>query len=82
MLDLGKTHLSIAIKYFVKKFMPKEWSYKSLMNKAHEVEQESLNIWIEEFGFLNPSINKEDKEQEERDEKVNTVRKEEITKEA
>ena len=38
MPDLGKTHMPIALKIFVKKFMPKEWAYKILMNKDHEVE--------------------------------------------
>ena len=35
MPNLGKTHISIALKYFVKKFMPNERAYKILKNKAH-----------------------------------------------
>ena len=36
------------------------------MNKAHEVEQERINIWNEAFEFLIPSTDKEDEEGEER----------------
>ena len=66
MLDFGKIHMSIWLKDFVKKFMPKERGYKILMNKAHEVEQESISIWKKAFGFLIPSTDKEDEKGEER----------------
>lgn len=65
MLDLGKTHMSIDLKYFVKNFVPKERAYKILKNKDDKVEKESIFIWNKAFGLLVPS--EEEEEEEARD---------------
>ena len=56
MLNLGKKHMSIALKDFVKKFMLGGSEYKFLKNKAHDVEQDSIRVWKETFGVLTPTI--------------------------
>ena len=42
MLDLGKTHMSIALKDSIKIFMPRDRAYKILKNKGHEVDKDSI----------------------------------------
>lgn len=54
MPDLGKTHMSIALKHSMKKSMPRDRAY--FKNKAHEVEKENIQVWKEVFGVLNPTV--------------------------
>ena len=56
MPNLGKTHMFIALKYFVNKFMLRDMAYKVLKNRTHEVEKDIIQIWKETFGFLTPSM--------------------------
>lgn len=60
--------MSIALKDFVNKFLPKERAYKILKNKANEFEKEIILIWKEAFVLLVPSTNKEEEEEEGRGE--------------
>lgn len=58
--------MSISIRDFAKKFVPKVRAYKILNNKLDEVKKESILIWKKSFGFLLPS-SEEEKEEEGRD---------------
>ena len=48
--------MSIAIKDFVKKFMPRDMIYTILKNKAPGIEKDSIRAWKEAFGVLAPLV--------------------------
>lgn len=66
MHDLGKTHMSILLRYFPMKFMPTVREYKMLKNKVDEIVKESILICKKAFGLLFPLV-EEKKEEERRD---------------
>ena len=57
--------MSIALRSFAKKFVPKTRAYKILRNRIEGVVQESKFIWKKEFGLMPPIV-----EEEKEDEKV------------
>lgn len=49
MPDLGKTHMSIALKDSIKKLMPRDSLYKALKEKVPKVEKKSIGFQKEVF---------------------------------
>ena len=56
MPDLGKTHMSIALKDSVKKIMPRDRAYKVLKTKVPEVEEANIKFQKEVLRVLTPTI--------------------------
>jgi hypothetical protein len=61
---LGKNCMSIALKDYAKKFMPKKRAYKILKNKIEDVVQEKILVWKKVFGLLAPPAIEEKEEEE------------------
>lgn len=70
MHDLGKTHMSISLRDYVKNSAPKVRAYKILKNKVEAVVQESVLVWKKEFGLLTPIEKVEKEEEKEEDEEM------------
>ena len=64
MLDLGKNHMSIALRYFTKKCISKMRAYKILRNIIKKVVQERKLVWKKEFELILTPIEEEEKEKE------------------